>query len=475
MVATAGCAYSRDLSTLSAAQARSDLDYLAQQIDQIHPDPYWQVNQTVFRHRVDQIKQQVDGPISRWELFRHAQEMAAMVQNYHTRLDPSSAMTAEEMKNLQSLPLLTVWSTGCCRVAGCAEGFEPGRIHIGDEVVSIDGQSVNEWLLQHEQYSPGETHQIRMAILAADLFAWFWLLDGPRGSFDVVLRGADGPYQVHVKATPVPCLRRFAESSYWRDGEICLLKIRTWHDGDQGHIQRDRRRLLAKVCDCIFARMRQCKSRMLILDLRGNGGGSLDLCDEFIGRFASRPWGGGSTWQLRDSAAGRHAWVLHTAQQQGIPRWLVPETLLAMGWLGPPIPRSCRQDGDMRIWCDLRTRQPAKDLWPGAVVVLVDSMTASAAHYLAATVQHDHLGWVAGQESLGANTEVGYPVRVVLPYSGLWAWIGCTKVVWHTDAAEGDGVAPDIPLDPLLPDAQVVERIWQAVFDTAVPAKQQGT
>ena len=139
----------------------------------------------------------------------------------------------------------------------------------------------------------------------------------------------------------------------------------------------------------------------LVMDLRGNGGGSLREAQELTGLFL----GGGPVVQIR-GGDGR-------VELAGAPN-------------GPP-------------------------LWDGPLVVLVDRLSASASEIFAAAVQDTGRGVIVGSNTFGKGT-----VQGLVPLED--GQLKITQAMFYRlsgDSTQGQGVAPDVRF-PSLYDADEI-------------------
>jgi C-terminal processing protease CtpA/Prc len=96
-------------------------------------------------------------------------------------------------------------------------------------------------------------------------------------------------------------------------------------------------------------------------------------------------------------------------------------------------------------------------------VLLCDSLTYSAAVYLAVIVKDCNVGIIGGEETGGRASYFGNVITVHLPNSGLACQIATKYFVRPAGFDDGRGVLPDLPLDVTLEDRVLVEKIYNHV------------
>ena len=149
----------------------------------------------------------------------------------------------------------------------------------------------------------------------------------------------------------------------------------------------------------------------VLLDLRGNAGGSLFEANKLTGLFVSS----GATLQVKES------------------------------------------DGSVRPWGDLRSRQ----IWIKPMAVIVDRYSASASEIFAGAIQDYQRGIIIGQQTFGKGT-----VQKLDNLSSGQIKITESKFYRITGAGmQNKGINPDITL----PSTWDIEEIGESSYETALP------
>ncbi len=149
----------------------------------------------------------------------------------------------------------------------------------------------------------------------------------------------------------------------------------------------------------------------LLIDLRGNSGGSLYEANKLTGLFVSS----GATLQVKDS------------------------------------------NGRLTPWGDVR----AKQIWEKPMVVMVDRYSASASEIFAGAIQDYQRGIIIGQKTFGKGT-----VQKLDDLSSGQIKITESKFYRITGAGmQSKGINPDITL----PSTWDIEEIGESSYDTALP------
>lgn len=182
---------------------------------------------------------------------------------------------------------------------------------------------------------------------------------------------------------------------------------------------------IVKRFDALFERISRAKG--LILDVRENGGGQLDIAYAIIGYLTDGPLTG-SRWKTRQHQPSFSAWGQKDGWYEGGPETVQP----------------------------VEGRKP----FLGPVVVLTGPGTFSAAEDFLIPLHYGHRATLVGQRTSGST---GQPLSLSLPGGGT-AFI-CTKWDTYPDGREfvGIGVMPDVEVYPT--QAEIAAGLWSTGKD----------
>ncbi len=282
----------------------------------------------------------------------------------------------------------------------------------GDSVLAVDGEPIESLLLASEKLCLASTDGARRAAALRSLPA-----STGRERLRVKLRRRDGDgeaEELEVACVPagtwIPSPRpRLQETEtrviepgigYFRPGSFRPPADSPWAAAtpkERERILEDSYRRLAESVESL------ARAEVLILDLRGNPGGTDLLGEELAGLL------------LEPEA------VYFQLQSRGV-----------FGWWRAAHPYPVRS-------------QPGRDPWRGGLVCLIDEGVFSTADNFAACLRDNRPDAVFIGRPTGAGT--GAPRGVELPGTGAWV-IFCTMRVYSPDGEmiEGVGVKPDVPV-----------------------------
>ncbi|MDA8655724.1 carboxy terminal-processing peptidase [Gammaproteobacteria bacterium] len=183
------------------------------------------------------------------------------------------------------------------------------------------------------------------------------------------------------------------------------IDFNAWRNGDPNY------RSSSKDVENILKKFNNQEVDAVLIDLRGNSGGSLFEANKLTGLFVSS----GATLQVKES------------------------------------------NGSIRPWGDVR----AKQIWKKPMAVIVDRYSASASEIFAGAIQDYHRGIIIGQKTFGKGT-----VQKLDDLSSGQIKITESKFYRITGAGmQNKGIYPDITL----PSSWDIEEIGESSYDTALP------
>jgi C-terminal processing protease CtpA/Prc len=401
----AGCSYTKNLTVLSREQAICDLDYLVKNVKAIHPAPFARISEKEFDAYTQQIKTNLGDKTSRKDFSLSIAELLASIRDEHTRHNDFPDFVAYWRSGGKVFPLKLRYENGSMTVTSRAKNIKPQHLEKGDKLIAIDGIPVKSLLKQYRKCISAETKLQKNWILEGRLHYFLWLTDGERKSFDLTLMNSRGQKYTDVipavstvsgqRESNLKCQERFTYDFYL-DKEVCLFKAESFW---RGFLKDYTRRL-----NDLISQMKENETSILVVDLRGNGGGHWKF-----------------TWEL----------------------------------LGRTITKSVNAGGDII--------KPKPNAWDGHLVLLCDRETASAAVYPVVIVKDCNVGIIAGEETGGRASYFGNITSIRLPNSGLRCQIATRYFMRPAGYDDGRGVLPDLPLDVTLKDSVLVEKIYNHI------------
>lgn len=275
-------------------------------------------------------------------------------------------------------------------------------LHIGDEIVSIDGEEVHRYAREHvEPYMSSSTPQD----LAVRMYTYHLLMGDHAKSVVLGFKNAAGKLRsITLSREPDPAAKWPAEFEFrMLPGDIAYLKLGEFEDG-RG----------AKAFEQHLPEI--LKAKGLILDVRDNGGGSSTNGYDVLAWLSDKP--------IPEEAASSREYVP-----------------VYRAWNGPS-----------ETWKSLgggSYSKPRHRHYGGPVVVLMGPRTISAAEDFVVSFEAMKRGLLIGRKTAGST---GQPLMLKLPGGG-FARI-CTLRNTFPDGRSfvGIGIPPQIEVEPTVAD-----------------------
>ncbi len=453
--------------TFTATQLREDARHLRQGLEKLHPALYRYTPRREMDSLFDALSAAADGPMRYQEFFRAVSRVVAQVRCQHTVAAPNGAVLERILREGRFFPLKVFWEFAPVGAYSTFDFSSRANLPPGTRIVRINGQSMQDIYRTLIPYfsSDGGILTNKHSRLQHDIEFqfWYYVLIGQPETFEVVLQMPDGgkrvqsyravtlgEWQQHYKkfsARKDTALQRFIRHYETREekkraepvrlsfpaGRVGLLTVSTL----------DAENFTEKVAGA-FAQVKRWGIGHLIIDVRGNGGGS-DINGQFL-----------FTHLLRQPAPYFDS-LYATAD---IP-FLLRHTDKDSAWWTDTRPLLDSLPGGRwgtqpSVNEGLRVQQPPPNAFTGKVYVLMDGRSASTtAEFTAATHFHG-LATFIGEESGGAyhGGNGGDFATLTLPHSRIDVLIPLARYVMNSGNTRlaGRGTLPDHPVPGTIAD-----------------------
>lgn len=422
------------------------------------------VMDAAFRHELGRL----DRPMTKLQAEIRFEEFAALAHQGHARVGfPYAEWEKRRAAGLRAFPLairVVDW-----RVYVARNGSGLSQIAPGDELVAMNGQSMQAWLKRAERHVSAETPYMAHSLMEWDFPCYVWVELGETDGFDIRLRKPGGKLlalrlparsrpemrAAEAKAPPALDLGEPLRESRILDGGVGYLKPGPFYNAEAktGAEEWDVSSFAAFVDDA-FGKFQAARVDRLIVDLRGNPGGDNLFSDRMIAWFAGRPFRFFSEFKVKVSPESTRSNADRLANDAA-----------AAG----PVSRQYAQmyagakDGQLVDFV-LPMAQPRQGgRFLGKVFLLVDRQSYSNSVSVAALVQDYRFATVIGEETSDVAAAFGAMEQFRLPNTGIQ--VGYPKA--HIIRPSGDrtvrGVVPDVAIRVPVVQTPADEVLQQAV------------
>lgn len=435
---------------LSVAQMRADLTYVRGALEEAHPALYWYTPKDSLDRAFAQAAAALTHPLTEPEYWKILQTVVARVHCGHTRVQPSAAYRAWFRRQPHPyLPFTVAVRNGRLFVAenqSTAPELQPGT-----ELLAIDGHPTAEVLprlrslISADGYGTGFQDQE----LEVGFFdSYYWSFYEAKPAYPLLVRDSTGrqhlltplPRPARPKPAAPPALPLSAEQERARQlarlhavrypeglPATAILRIREFSYDELEDYKQFHARL--------FADLAQRHIKQLVIDLRGNGGGNLEIATDLLKYLL------------------KHDFVLTKSALAPVfaPSFMQPDSTKPAYFDTTHVKRLPNNTFAFAN-SDIGPQQPYRGRYfRGKVVLLVDGGTFSAASNLAASLRAQRRITIIGQETGGgeAGCSGGNISELKLPQTHLVLQLPHFKMLTACPHPQlGRGVQPDYEVVP---------------------------
>lgn len=476
----------------SRAEAIEELNTLTHLIDRVHADPYRFHSRDIVDAERRRLIDTMPASLSQTELCLRLSRLIATLDDGHSGMSCESLVRQEWQKAAQASPpetqkvrmfqpamRLDDQNHLIVRWPDYAPGIEPG-----DRLLRVNGQDADALLATWARETSHDTEAGRLALLARR-FRYQLELHGIRAPYQVTVAAPGGPNrEVTVQGEPVNYLwqerpapapppntqTQTPSTPVAKPVEVKtpFFNYRMMRPG-VGYMDffsligddfLSTESSFKKSVDSMFRQVAVDKPRVLIIDVRENGGGEDTIAVELYRHFTEKPF------RLLSSARVKRSREVRDAAKQilRIPfRWMGLPLLIADGrsyFLGDEGSLSRPQTRP------ILKRPRAEPFFDGPVCVLTGPHTGSAAVEFADAAKAFGLATIVGEATGGQPNSFGNPFMFQLKRSGLAVQLATSRA----ERASGDltdfkAVIPDIPVRTTAAD---IQKFFDPVLERAV-------
>lgn len=430
------------------AQIRADFADLYAGLREAHYDLYVHRSRAAYDRLYATMLAGFTRPMTRSEIEDRFQIFAAYGEVAHARIETSGdGWETYRVSGGKAFPVRFRIVDGRAMVTDNPGG--QGGIAPGDELLSLDGGPMNDWIERLTRRISADTPYMKAALLEFSFPRALWQDAGPRDRWRVTVRKPGGVRTtVEVAATSrdeTLAAEAARPPAFHIDGDsrearmlsptVAYLKPGPFYDNRPGAANMWDNSAFIPFIDGAFESFIAGGARDLIIDLRNNPGGDSSFSDPMVAWFADKPFQFYSSFEIRVSpqtiASNRAR--LDLMGGDGV------SAALAALYAG-------HRSGDI-VRFELPTPRPRSgERFTGRVWLLIDRHSFSNTVTVAALVQDYGLGKVLGEETSDLATTFGAMETFTLPRTGITVGYPKALIVRPNGDRRTRGVTPDIPI-----------------------------
>jgi peptidase S41-like protein len=430
---------------LARDDAVSDIDVLVHTLEDVHPDLYANRTRDSATAARARLVAALPPSLSRVELWIRLAPFVAAYGDGHTSVE----MPREEARRMQAAgalvlpPSVALDNSG--RVIVSAVLVRQPDLQDGDRLVALNALSADSLVHAWMDEVSGESDRFRAANVTS-AFRDFLLIHSIGAPYTLVTERSDGTRRtISLPGIAQDSLRaivtrnrgqRAASPNFTYERvapRVGYMNFRSM-SGDLESFKSD--------VAAMFRRVAADSDRVLIVDLRNNGGGDSRLGDEFLRHVTTTPY--------RMSAA--KMWKMSAEYRAYFKTWVSPPLRWIRAWEFSSLGRRLMNGPDGKIVTlpeSPAAHEPAQPFFSGRMCVLIGPQTFSSATDFADAIKTYHLGTLIGEETGGRPNGFGEAYIFRLPRSQLAVSVSSALFVRASgDTTDHRGVVPDVVIAP---------------------------
>jgi C-terminal processing protease CtpA/Prc len=429
---------------IPAAVIQKDFQALYAGLKSAHANLYAQRSREDYDRKYAAMLERFTEPMSPFDVQLEFQRFTAFGKVAHARIEfPEASFTRFKDKGGRTFPIYPRIVDG---VAYIGENFSGSTgVAAGDEIVSINGIAMAQWLELTAQMISADTPYIAHSLLEFKFPLYLWAIIGEVAEFELVLRRSGETITRMIPATTREAQRAaadalpetFALDAYSRsfrmiDSAVAYLRPGPFYNVENPEQLWDTEGFIAFI-DRAFHHFIEANATSLIIDLRQNPGGDNSFSDPMLAWIADKPFRFYSEFLIRSSneaaAANRARLEARDADVDSVSaRFAQKYDSVPRGQIFPfELPFAQPRSGQRFV---------------GEVYVVVNRHSYSNAVNVAAIVQDYEFGIVVGEKTADMATTYGSMETFKLPNTGIEVGFPKSHIIRPSGNRVPDGVTP---------------------------------
>lgn len=461
----------RQETPLPPVRLKQDVDYTYKKLQQLHPELYWYIGKPELDNAFKQVKDQFSSEAKPWELYEKLAPAIAKVRQGHlVLLPPTKKYTRAEIKNLRNQKGLFsrykyVLDDGHVYISENRDSIP--NMEIGSRLVSINGESVDGLLEKYSKFvtSDGFNETFQKYALAERWPVYFTIEKGILDSVKVKTLYQNREKEFWLKREKLEKEEKKAQKKEDRNYQKQNTKD---YDSGEKHYNREltfvgKDSLTAVLTVKTFSekwanrfyresfeKIAERGVQNLIIDVRGNPGGSLAEITRLYRYLGSDRYP-----FIKDMEVNSRKALLKADYYSEFPDFLKPIAFLSYPFYVVGMISSTKKSGNQYFVRNnlFASKRPAKNSFKGNLYLLLNGGSFSASSILASKLKSDGRAILIGEESGGANDGniAGRYATVTLPNSKLKLPIGLMLIKPNINfTGTKKGVTPHFEVLPTL-------------------------
>jgi C-terminal processing protease CtpA/Prc len=407
----------------------SDIDFLINKYEKIHPNLYAYQSENVFKNEIQKLKKELNDSLTSFDLWLKLSPIINSLKHGHTDVgvnqeDAQIVFGDFLNKGFKFLPFSVYLIDGNVYVREVYT--DSSDLKPGDKILSINSEKIETIIKKIMGYQSGELLQYRLSNVERT-FIWDYSLYNPSTIFEVTYQSKNKSKSTKLNGIPYEDTEKYNAEVFKElpkysfeviKDSIGLISYNSCEGIDKN--------VFINFLDSTFSVLKQKEIQNLIIDLRQNGGGNSDLNSILLQYVYDKPF---SSYKSIDVKITEDIRKLHEFY--------------------------AKYKNDTIIQLDVERNNSDKInkyFFSGNVFILTSIHTFSSGADCAMLFKDYRIGTIIGQETGGLPSSYGDSYYFKLPNSGLEARVSFKTFIRPSGINDGKGVLPDVPINYTIDD-----------------------
>ncbi|WP_026718546.1 S41 family peptidase [Flavobacterium antarcticum] len=474
---------------IAVDKLKSDVDFAYLKLQKLHPSLYWYISKEQLDFKFDSLKTTINKPLTSYEFYTKITPVLNEIRQGHLGVYPNSKIWSKKEANELIKKGIGPFSQFEFMMFGDKLYVEKNNsidstIAVGSEIVSIDSISTERLLKKYRKLMTSDgynttfyKHQlpkkfsnlyvfengIKDSLLYQfkfnDSIKNIWITRKKMAESKVITKDSIVKKQTKAEKKKIALANKnriiynstngydAATKEFQRtlsfmekDSSVAVLKIKSFSIGNYEPFYKD-----------AFKRIKENKSKYLLLDLRGNPGGRLSEINNLYSFVADSA----IAFADKSEVATKTSFLKREYFNGGITtkvlKSIVYPFYVSFMYL------KVKKEGDKYYYytSENKVKPIRENRFKGEMYVLIDGGSFSASSIISSNLKGSKRATFVGEETGGAfnGTVAGQMPIIELPNSKVKMRVGLMKIAAHYKTEEvGHGIRPDVEIIPTLED-----------------------
>jgi hypothetical protein len=444
---------------IPSGSVRKDLALLKDLVYAIHPGQFMHCTEAEFEKCYDSLSICIQQDTSIIESYKRVCALLSVLKDGHTQ--------ANKAPIYNWLARRLVFPFGVYMIKDrffiSRTLIKDRKVFLGKEVLSINGKPMSVLISEIKNYLSIEAANVTALNYELRSFPFYYLLTDSSQIFrisflndngvpvDTIVNGISmNQYRSETRKIVPPISAQFLADS------TALLTVNTFSMDDFKYKDINYK----KYIDDFFQQMRKASCQKLIIDVRGNSGGSAEIANYLFSYLAHGPYNYFSSICRKNFDPQK--WKSFDREPERLNPVDTQQTVLLNGLY-------CEINSDRKNYWWFEMQKSQKGSFSGKVIVLADGGSFSTTGHFVTLFREKHIGKIVGECTQGSYYSNDGSHTFLLPNTGISVNIPTAQFKMAVNDFEYDakGICPDVEVYKTINDIKTnSDSQLQAAFDS---------